>query len=348
MRKAFFSLFKQDLLLSWRNGLILVTVITLGVIIALYWTLPLIIPENASLGGSQIFLDETADQVLDQVLKPDQGIRRAENRDDLETRVEEANGLIGIIAEGSAKEITYTLVFKSRPAEKTISILKAVLRSISAQITGQSFGSPVEIELLREKGGKLSMSDSMIAVMLAFEVMILGFLFAAVAVFAEKKEGSIRSYRVSPSGLSSYVFSKTLVFTLVSTAYGLIMTAATVGIRINLAVLTAVLLVSCAMMTLLGLGIAAFFNNISEWFITGVLVLAVNMLSILPYQIPTYSAGALTFLPGYSVIFGVREILFPTGKEGFLSPVMLTLGIELVIFAAFALWAVRRRMMKET
>ena len=348
MRKAFFTLFKQDLLLSWRNGLVLVTIITLVVITALYWTLPLMLPDEAPLSQSQYFLDETEGRILVQALSSEEGANLASSLEDLEARVQESNGTIGIIVEGSAEDLTYTLVFKSRHGQKTVNILKAVLRSLTAQITGESFGAlSIKIEQLRSSSEIVPINKSMIAIILAFEVMILGFLFVAVVVFGEKKEGSIRSYRVSPSGLGNYVVSKTLVFTLLSMIYGLVMTTATIGFRVNYAALAAVLFLSCALMTLLGLGIAAFFNNISEWFVPGVLVLAVNMLSILPYQIPTYSAKFLTFLPGYSVIFGVSEILFPTGKEGFLPPLLLILTVQLVLFAVFALWAVRRKMMKE-
>ena len=348
MKRAFTSLFRQDLVLSRRNGLLLVTAVTLAVIIALYWTMPLLLPKAPSLSRSLVFLDKTADGALREMIGGTEGIIFAADEKELHTMVREAKNTIGILAEGSLDEISYTLFFNTRPGDRVVRIIQAALKDMTRTARGSSPGSPVTITRLRPEAPPVPANKSMIAILLAFEVMILGFLFVAVVIFGEKKEGSVRAYRVSPSGLGNYVLSKTLVFTIMSMIYGLVMTAATIGFSVNYARLSAVLFSACALMTLLGLGIAAFFRNISEWFVPGVLVLAVNMLALLPYRIPAYSARILTFLPGYTVIFGVNEILFPTGKVGFFPPLMLTLSIQTVLAALFALWSARRNMMKET
>ena len=71
------------------------------------------------------------------------------------------------------------------------------------------------------------------------------------------------------------------------------------------------------------------------------------MLAIIPYQIPAYSLSFQEYLPGYNVIFAVSEILFSTGKSGFLGPVLGRLGIGTAIAAVFAAWAVHRKLLRE-
>lgn len=347
--KTLFSLYTQDTILSWRNGLILVTLITLAVMVVLYWVLPLLLPEDVSFSSAQVFLDETDGTVVERFLLESGADPEIflETEEGLEAFVAERSGRIGIKVTGNSSELHYSFVFHDRPGERTVKILQAVLASVTASITGEEYGAPFSVETLRSPSDPPAANETMVAVMLAFEVMILGFLFVAVVVFGEKQEGSVRAYRVTPAGLTTYVVSKTLVFTLMSTVYGLLLVLFTFGIGVDYGSLLAILFPACALMTLLGLGIAAFFRNISEWFVPGVLILGINMLSIIPYQMPTYSAKFLTYLPGYIVIFGISEVLLPTGKTGFLVPILITLGLQLAVTVVFTLWSVRRNIMKE-
>ena len=52
-------------------------------------------------------------------------------------------------------------------------------------------------------------------------------------------------------------------------------------------------------------------------------------------------------IPSYPVAFGIREVLFPTGKEGFIGPMMLMLVIESVVFFILSYWAVGKKLMRE-
>lgn len=349
MNRGIFSLFRQDIVLTWRTKLVLVTIITLVVIVALYWTLPLIVGDSDPFQQQQIYLDRTEGKVVSKMLAglSEADVVFADDRESLETFVRDG-GLVGIIAAGSADSITYELVYDEAPGASSQNLIKAALRSLTAAIRNEELGAPIDIEFLRDQSEPIPANDSLILIMLGFEVMILGFLFIAVVVFGEKREGSIRAYRISPSGLFNYVVSKTLVFTILSMVYGLVMVAVTLGFDVNYLRLAGLLVVSCALMTLLGLGIAVFFENLSQWFVPGVVLLGVNMLALIPYEIPAYNVPALRFLPGYNVIFGASEILFPTGKTDFMGPIMLRLGVGLAVAAVFAAWAVRRKMLKES
>lgn len=347
--KALINLIKQDALLSWRNGLVIVTAVTLAVIVTLYWTLPLMVPGEIDFGAGQYYYDDTDDGSFQNYMISAGADEEAfvSERDELETLVSEGTGNTGIVVHGTSDSLSFEFVFKNRPSDKAVNILQAAMRNASAAVRGESFGEPIRLDVLRPGSKPLAANQSLVTVMLAFEAMILGFLFVAVVVFGEKKEGSMRAYRVSPSGLLNYALSKTLVFTLMSTFYGLLMVLLTIGPGADFLSLTPVLFLACGVMTALGLGIAVFFNNISEWFAPGVLALSINMISIIPYQIPTFKAGLLTYLPGYHVIFGVTEILYPTGKSNFAGPMYITLAVWFAVSALFAIWAVNKNVMRE-
>lgn len=349
MMRALWSLLRQDALLSWRNGLVLVTIITLVVIVALYWVLPFLLPQEIELGGGQVYMDATEDESAAAFLRiagaDDDAL--AVTREELLEQVEAEAGATGVIISGTRREPRFELVFANEPSVSLVRVAKANLRSLAAAISGSELGAPIRVQTIRPGSPSLAANESLIAVMIAFEVMILGFLFVAVVVFGEKREGSVYAYRVTPAGLLNYVVSKTLVFSIMSSVYGVILVLATVGFTGAVLRILPLLLLACSMMTLLGLAIAVFFKNISEWFVPGVVVLALNMLAILPYQIPTFSARVLTWLPGYAVIFSATEILFPSGKGGTLGEAYLTLAIWFAAAAAVALPAVNRAMMKE-
>ena len=345
---ALTTLIRKDAVLAWRNGLVLVTVITLAIIIALYWTLPLMVSEETDLGATELYHDGTEDGSLTAFFAAaGSDVSLLDSRAALEDQVAASDTAVGVSVTGTAVDPAFELIYRHVPGDRFVAVTEAAMRNLAAALAEHSYGAPVETEQLRPMSDSLAANESMLNVMLAFEVMILGFLFVAVVVFGEKQEGSLRAYRVTPAGIGPYIAAKALVFTVLGTGYGLVMVLATRGFDADYAALSLTLLLSCGLMTVLGLGIAVFFRNISEWFVPGVVALSINMLSVIPYQIPTYRAEWLTRLPGYIVIFGVTEMLYPTGRTDYAVPMYLTLGAWLVGATLFAIWAVSRNIMKE-
>jgi ABC-2 type transport system permease protein/fluoroquinolone transport system permease protein len=56
----------------------------------------------------------------------------------------------------------------------------------------------------------------------------------------------------------------------------------------------------------------------------------------------------VTWIPSYPVLFGVREILFPTGKTGFYGPLLLLLLALNVVAFVLCYLAVERKLMQES
>jgi ABC-2 type transport system permease protein/fluoroquinolone transport system permease protein len=275
------------------------------------------------------------------------------SRSELETFVTEGRGSAVLVedAEGDADPgmpgLSFTIIHRSPAPRSTDSLIRAQLEDVYARATGISRAELPPVTILRPGAPVVDLADRLLLVMLALEAMILGFLFVAVSIFQEKQEGSIRAYRVSPGGLVTYVASKVLVFSLIGTIYGLLMVLFTRGPMINWISLAPLLFFSCLFMTTLGLAVAAHFRNISEWFAPGVILLAVNMFSILPYQLPGYANPLLTALPGYQMIYAMTEILYPSGKSGYLNYAFLWLAIYLIIAAGLAFPSVKFRMLRE-
>ncbi len=105
--------------------------------------------------------------------------------------------------------------------------------------------------------------------LLAFEVIVLGFLLVAVFIFQEKSDGSIKAYCISPGGTLSYLLSKTALFAVIVLIYGLFFLLFTIGIPEQLLKISVVLLLASALYTLLGIIVEVFFRGISDWLFVG-------------------------------------------------------------------------------
>ena len=161
--------------------------------------------------------------------------------------------------------------------------------------------------------------SALLPTMMAFEVVILGFLFIAVTVFQEKEEGVIRAYRVSPATTLGFCLNKVLLWTAISTIYGLILSLATANFGINYLQLAALLITASFFYSSLGLIIAVFFRNLSDWFIPGVGVLVVNMLPLLGLAVDSGNGSDsplwMQMIPGFHSLSQFRMI-FTQGQMG--------------------------------
>jgi hypothetical protein len=112
-----------------------------------------------------------------------------------------------------------------RYAEANINLLKVSLDHGILQLRGEA-SQTLDVEYLRPVREPTPLNLRMVPTIIVFEVVLLGFLIAAVMMFQEKQEGTLRAYRVTPSGAVNYILSKTVLFILLSLAYGIPILAA--------------------------------------------------------------------------------------------------------------------------
>jgi len=166
-------------------------------------------------------------------------------------------------------------------------------------------------------------------------------------VAQEKSEGSIKAYRVSPKGAWLYIWSKSLSMVLLSVIYAVIITVPTLGLNLQWGSYLLLVALTSLLMTMLGLFIATWFDTLSEFIFPMVGVFAVIGLPAISYLIPSFQLPIITAIPAYPLMFGLREIAFPTGKVDFLLPLLITLLIETIVISLLTKWAVEKRLMRE-
>jgi hypothetical protein len=251
----------------------------------------------------------------------------------------------GIIVSGSTKALDFEVLYQGTMPERSQNVLAASLDRLAAAAAGEISPDAFETRLLRPHAEAPPPNMTGLPALLVFEVIALGFLLVAVFIFQEKSDGSIRAYRISPGGTLSYVLAKTVLFAVMGLIYGLLFLLFTIGIPEHIFLISAVLLLASALYALLGSIVAVFFRSISDWLFVGVGLLMLNMLPLISYGIPAFSPAFLTWIPSYPILFGISELLFPTGRA--LLPLFIFLLAANLIAFGGAYILVHTKLMKE-
>jgi len=361
MLKRLYSMTMQSLVLSMRNSLIWVL---FGTLIIMILVVQFAMPKESAITQTQYVMDETDGKLYESMLRRSglDGKYFLTDREELREKVGKEISSVGLVFEGAANNPEITLIHQGSMSEQNLNVVStslkklvtAVREGLSGANTEKNAGTDteaasesnlLEVRFLREQISPVPKNLAFVSVLMVFEVLILGFLMIAVFIFQEKQDGSIRAFRVTPGNAFIYISSRTLAFFLIGLLYGLILVLFTIGIKVNFLSLLLVTVFGFVLYTLIGMIIAAFFNDISEWFFIGIAALFVNMAPAFSHEFPSFSPGWISWFPSYQVLFCYDEIFFPSGKS-LLAPIMI-LAVEMIAAYVLCHIIVKRKLMKE-
>ncbi|HPE69730.1 MAG TPA: ABC transporter permease [Thermotogota bacterium] len=253
---------------------------------------------------------------------------------------------IGIEASGPFLSPHFKLVFQGYENEGTRNLLKlSILEGFGFAGTGN-----VPIQVVGEGASGNEVSEPLPAnewalpVFILSEAVMLGMIFLFAMVFIDKSERTFSAYTVSPAGLAEYFGAKALYLVLLGFLFTMILTPLVVGWSINYFHLLLAIAVGSFFTTSIALIVSCFYDTFSQAMFV---LLGLNLVLLLPsfsYFLPTFSPWYVRVLPTWSLLFGLRDILFP-GVLGTFSPASLWLNL-LYGCVAFALgvWLFSRRL----
>ncbi len=342
--RRFMSLFMQDLIVVSRNALMWVVA---GALVVIILVVLLLIPSDYDLEDTYYFYDASEKGYLEQEARQE-GLGDdfiLGSLPELEDAVTADPGSIGVYFTDPGNAPQITILHYGTISEQNLNLISAALEEPLRPYYGLESRTGYRVEYLRPVTAAVPQNQQAVPPLLAFEVIVLGFLMAAVLLFQEKADGVNRAYRVTPGGTTPYILAKAAVFSLIGLLYGLLMIMPTVGVNLNYPALFLALILGCFLYTCLGLTVAVFFNNISEWLFVGIALLMVNMTPVISYGWPSFAPTWVTHIPSYPILFGLWEILFPTGRD--LQYLYLYLAVASVISYLFCHLAVQFKLMRE-
>ena len=305
--RTIINLMIQDTKLLLRNSLFWIVTATLILIVV---TIQFLIPEgNTDISQSIVSYNLSGNFSTIQSMQSSEEVYEMVRK----------NNSIGFIEENG--EIT---VIHSGLPQQSINALVLTLFGTSSE-------TELPKEFIRPIQNKIPMNLRLVPIFICFEALVLGFLMGGILMLSEKEQKTLQVFRISPAKTIQYIIAKTILLSAWGTVYSLVITVFTVGVAFNWILFILLAFISSAMFTLLGLVITVFFKDLNSWFLSAILVLAVNMLSTIGYSNPSYSPLWMRFIPSYHIIFGFEEVLFSTGKD--LSGLFLMVSLE--TFAIF-------------
>ncbi|MEW6081067.1 MAG: hypothetical protein AB1576_04680 [Bacillota bacterium] len=343
--KGLGSLIRQDMSVAYRNGFLWVAVGMAAIFIAIVnW----VIPEKVQTTAGEYVVDKTEGRVIAAYLE---GLGRGDAILPSEERLLEVlegdSRALGLVFTGTRDAPGAVVYLQGYEPEKSVRALDAAVESLWNEAAGLGRPSVHQAVLLRAEVLKPPFNKSLVPVLLVTEVVFLGFIFASVMVLQEKAEGSVKAYRVSPSGTWAYILSKTIVNVALSSFYGLLIYSGTLGIGLAIIPVLALVVLTSALVTMAGLATSVFFNSISDFIYPLVVSSLVLALPVGAYLFPSFRLPGFEVIPSYPLMFGIREIAFPTAKSGFYLSLVATLLLEVLVVLLLCGWAVEKRLMKE-
>jgi ABC-2 type transport system permease protein/fluoroquinolone transport system permease protein len=343
--KKFFTLLMQELKIIYRNHFVWFTLFLLAAMVIVVWLLPSEIEHK----NSNFFYDATQSKMLESRLVsagfPQENI--VGSIEEIEEIIKDDRSNVGIMLEIIDGEAKFTVVYNGKLLPQEEKMIIAGLQRMYDEITGSEIVPVFEMETIRPEFKPLTISEISIPFVLTYETIVLGYLFVAVMVFLEKQEGSIRVYRVSPSGILNYILAKSILWMVLSVIYSALLVILTYGFNVNWAQLLLLLGISSLFMTLFGLFVSTFFNSISEWLFVAIGILILFSFPQISYLSPSFSPRWITLIPTYPIIFTVKDIIFDIGREGAFLKTMGILSIYTVVAFVLAYIAVNRKLMRE-
>lgn len=346
MLRRFVNLLKQDVTVAIRNYYHIV-ILVLAAIMILF--INFVVPKEVKLTPTELIVDKTEGKQLENFLLQDGADkgRFFNSREELMERVKEDDNTLGIIIEGDIKQPKVTVIHQGTESTEILNLLDATIENALDVIRDTARNTNHRVEYLRLKVEPIAFNKNIVPIMLVTEAVMLGFLLISVMVFQEKEEGSVRAYRVSPGRTLEYILSKAVVNVMLALIYSVVLVAFTVGFDVNYGALILLIVLASFFITMLGLTVSVFFRNLQEFLFVGVFLMSILGLPLSTYLSPSFAPSFITWIPSYSVLFGIREILFPTGKGEFILSLNSILVVESIIFLVLSYFTVQKKLMKE-
>ncbi|MCK4258993.1 MAG: ABC transporter permease [Halanaerobiales bacterium] len=343
MIKRFFGLLAKDTKITFRNHYYTI-VIALAVMYIV--AVNFFIPADFSIKPKVFILNETgSDQVLYVVGEDERDkLTIVNSEEELHSKLNEKTNRLGIIARNANGTPNIELIFQGSENVKVRNLLAAMFYDRLGKIYSGVEDS-FEVEVLKPDlvVNHPAFNKAMIPVFVFSEAAMLGLLLIVTLVFAEKSEGTIRAYNVTPGGIIEYLLSKNLAMTFVSLVFTVLLVVFTLGFSVDFLYLFIVIILASFFASTLGLLIASFFQNLSQFIYWGLLVVIVATLPAAAYFVPAFAPFFIRWLPTYHLVFTLKEIFFSTGNVGVIYSGSFALLCADVILFTLTVYAYKKR-----
>lgn len=332
-----------DLRQAWHGRLVHVT-LAIGLLFGIL--LRFAAPDEVASGGEAHLADASADGRFAAVLGR-AGVQRHASLDAVREAVTAAPEAVGLVLRGDAQAPAATLVLQGHESASTVAALTSGAAALWAREGGLSPGAGVRERVLHPEARPAPFRLRMVPVVIALDVLVIGFFFAGVMILQERALGTVAAYRVTPGTTLAYLASKVLVNVALALVYVALVLAIVPPLALPVGPLLVVITLGSALPTLLGIALAVNFRGLSSFFYPAALLSLVMSAAVPAYFVPALGAPWIRLLPTYQALFALRDLLMPIGREGVVERFAAGMGAGVAVAGALAWWMTHRRLMRE-
>jgi len=301
--------------------------VTVGMALVFGLLIRFAVPAQIEGGGSELIQDAVGLKALNGAMT-----QLVSTEAELRGGLVENPDLVGVQFFGSVPTPRVRLLLQGHESEDLRGLSAATATRVWME-EGVTSRTGHVVELLGPQVPPAPLNETFLPLLYGLDTVILGFLFAGVMVLQEKAHGTVRFYRASPGSTSAYVASKVLVVTGIALVGAGVMTALVRPDALPNLRLLALLALATASLSLLGMGIAIFYDNLSRFFYPMAAAGIVLSLPMIRYGLPSAGLEWTRWIPTHGVMFGARELLLPAGRPEL---VTTSLGYLLAVFLTAA------------
>lgn len=249
------------------------------------------------------------------------------------------NGAAGLLPE------RLVVTYQGHENPEVRRLLEASLHRQLAALSGE-IGPEFATEVLQPgtAAEKPPFNLSLLPILIYTEPGMIGVLLAAALLYAEKGEGTLRAYRVSPGSVVEYLAAKSVAMGFLGVFSATLITLGTIGLGANWPAIIGVVFLTAVVVTLITLVVANLFQTISQFLFSGIILNLALALPTVSYFLPSFSPVWLRWFPSYPMLHALREAYFPTGSEAVLTNALGQMGLMLVIALPLAVVTFRRQL----
>jgi len=327
-----------DLKISSRNWFLVITIV-LAILYSLI--INFLIPAKFEIPQTGIvFLDLTSDKSWESlfILSDEKAVIASSEENLIE--ILKKTGSIGI----TFREESAVVTFQGYEDQKVQDLIKETVSNFYYMRTPEGAQNKVEIEEIGKSSGFLPFNIKTIPLLMATDIVLLGFMFIGVMFFNEQKEKSIYAYRMTSAGAFTYLLSKVLVNTLLSLIFGFLFIILTGQFGIDFFQFFILIFLASFIMSTIGILIGQFFGSLSEFLPALLGVLLIGMLPAIQFFNPLISVDLFKIIPSYPVMYGTQTLLLGNGSiwREFLIPL-----IEIIILFPLTCFIIKKRILKK-
>ncbi|UYO99025.1 ABC transporter permease [Oceanotoga sp. DSM 15011] len=331
MIKTLLNTLKIDFKVAFKNSFMLIIIIMAIIYILL---INFVLPEKLEMSQTQVIAyDSTSQKIFENNFK---NLTYINDKDKLKESLLKNESAIGIIL----KENTAEIVLRGYESQTQINNIKAIISNLYSG-NYRSY----EIITLGKEVNKLSFNKKMLPVLIATDVIMMGFLFIAAMLFQEKQEGSISAYRVTPAGTINYILSKVLINSFLAIIFGIIVAIFTIGFQINYIIYTIIIFISAFLVSLFGLFLAQFYSSISDFIYIALIFNVIAALPVMGYFNPSLYINIFKYIPSYPVMFGIDTLMTSGDISNSLKTLIVPI-IELLIISPLTYITIKRNLIR--